>query len=133
GVFADNIANDNGDMVHDISIDTGAALSTDNLFSAEAVADAAQTMGDEKRVFNLIVMHSVIHTRLGKQQLIDYRPDAEGKLWYEYYQGFRIIVSDQVPVIQGANKTMYHTYLFGPNAIGWAESPVAKPVGVEED
>lgn len=133
GVFADNIANDSGDMVHDISIDTGLALTADNLFSAEAVMDTAQTMGDAKRVFNLIVMHSVIHTRLAKQQLIDFRPDAEGKGWWEYYQGYRIIVSDKVPVIQGANKTMYHTYLFGPNAIGWAESPVAVPVETDPD
>lgn len=131
GVLADNIANDAGDMVKDISIDTAAALTADNLFSAEAVMDAAQTMGDAKQVLKLIVMHSVVNTRLSKLDLIDFRPDSEGKNWHSYYQDFRVVVSDKMPVIVGANKTMYHTYLFGPDAIGWAESPYVKPSEVE--
>lgn len=133
GVFADNIANDSGDMVSNISMDTGGTPAVTNLFSAEAVMDAAQTMGDAKRELKLIVMHSVVHTRLAKQDLIDFRPDSTGKLWHDYYEGFRVHVSDNVPVVQGANQTMYHTYLFGSDVFGWAESPVAKPSEVESE
>lgn len=131
GVIADNIANDGGDMVKNISMDTVGTPGASNLINAEAVMDAAQTMGDEKQTLNLIVMHSVVNTRLAKQDLIDFRPDSTGKGWLSYYMGYRVLVSDQTPVIQGANQLLYHTYLFGPNAMGWAESAVAKPVEVE--
>lgn len=127
GMFADNVANFGGDMVEDVSTDAGAPTN-DNLFHAEALMDAAQTLGDAKRDLKLIVMHSVVHTRLAKLDLIDFRPDSTGKLWHDYYEGFRIIVSDRLPVIQGTLNAHYHTYLFGSNVFGWAERPVAKPV-----
>ncbi len=133
GVFADNIANDAGDMVEDISMDTAGTPASTNLFSAEAAMDAAQTLGDAKRDLKLIVMHSVVHTRPAKNDLITFRPDSEGKNWHEYYMDWRVAVSDQVPVIQGANQLLYHNYLFGENAIGWAESAVAKPSEIESD
>lgn len=133
GVFADNIANDSGDMVKDISIDTAGTPAASNLFNAEAVMDTAQTMGDAKEALKLIVMHSVVSTRLDKLDLIDFRPDSTGKIMVPYYQGFRVHVSDRSTVIVGSNQTMYHTYLFGNDAIGWAESPVAKPVETDSE
>lgn len=131
GVIADNIANDSGDMVEDISSDSAAAVTAAELFSAEAVSAAAQTMGDAKRVLKLIIMHSVVHTRLTDLDLIDFRPDSTGSMWVNYYRDFRVHVSDNVPAIQGVNRVRYHTYLFGADAIGFAQHAVAKPVEVE--
>lgn len=128
GLFADNIANDSGDMVNDISLDTSAAIAAAELMSAEAVMDTAQTLGDAKQDLSLIVMHSVVNNRLAQLDLIDFRPDSTGKVWVPYYLDYRVVVSDQVPAIAGDERTMYHTYLFGSSALGWAESPVAKPV-----
>ncbi len=133
GVFASNAAYDGGDMIHDVSTDALGALSPDNLVSTEAIAAAVQTMGDAKRELNLIVMHSVVHTRLTNLQLIDFRPDADGTQWIETFQGYRIHVSDRVPVIPGANHFRYHNYIFGANAFGWAEHDVEKPVEVKSD
>lgn len=133
GVFADNIANDAGDMVLDVSTDAAGAPSADELFTTENVMDAAQTMGDAKRDLKLIVMHSVVHTRLSKNDLIDFRPDSESKGWVEYFQEYRVHVSDRVPAIAGANRVRYHTYLFGADVFGWAERDVAKPVEVDPD
>jgi hypothetical protein len=133
GVFADNIANDGGDMVEDVSIDTAAALTSANLISAEAVMDAAQTMGDAKSALKLLVIHSEVETRLAKDDLISFRPDSEGKVFVPYYLGYRVLVSDKVPAIMGANKVRYHNYLIGADALGWAESPVARPASVEQD
>lgn len=133
GVFADNVANDGGDMVKDISTDAGGAPTAGELFSAEAVMDAAQTMGDAKDALKLIVMHSVVQTRLAKNDLIDFRPDSEGKMFHPYFMNFRVHVSDRTTVVPGANRVRYHTYLFGANALGWAEHAPAKPVAVEED
>lgn len=132
GVFADNILNDGGDMVKDISV--GTAPATANLISAEAVMDAAQTLGDEKQALKLIVMHSVVNTRLAKQDLIDFRPDSDGKTWVPHYLGYRVHVSDNLPVINmGGGVVKYHTYLFGSDVFGWAEHAVEKPVETKSD
>lgn len=133
GVIASNVANNSGDMVEDISTDAVGAPAAAELFSAEAVLDAAQTMGDEKTKLQVLVMHSVVHTRLAKNDLIDYRPDSEGKVWHAYFMDYRVLVSDNVPAIAGTNRTRYHTYLLGSNALGWAESPPDMPVEVDRE
>lgn len=133
GVFADNVANDGGDMVKDISTDAVGAPAAGELISVEALMDAAQTMGDAKEALKLVVMHSAVETRLSKLDLIDFRPDSEAKgAWFKYYAGYRVHVSDQVPVIAGTNRVRYHTYLFGADAFAWAEHAPAKPVAVQE-
>jgi len=133
GAFADNVANDSGDMVNDISLDTAAAIAAAELFSADAVLDTAQTLGDEKQGLKLMAMHSVVQTRLAKDDLITFRPDSTGKTWHEYFMGYRLIISDQCPAIVGTNRTMYHTYMFGPDAMAWGESPVANAVATDTD
>lgn len=133
GVFADNAANDSGDMINDIATDGAGAIADAERFSSDAVSDTAQTMGDAKRDLGLIIMHSAIHTRLEKQQMITFRPDADGKVWHSFYKDYRIHVSDECPAIAGANRTTYHTYLLGTGALAWGESPVAKPVELDND
>lgn len=133
GVFADNIANDSGDMVNTIATDSADAVTSAELFSADAVIDTAQTMGDHKDKLAVIGMHSVVHSRLAKQQLIDYRMDAEGKMWWPYFMDYRVHVSDEYPAIAGTNRTTYWTVLYGAGALAFTESPVAKPVAVDTD
>jgi len=133
GVFADNVLNDGGDMVEDISIDTGATLTADELISAPAVMAAAQTMGDAKDQLKLLVIHSEVETRLAENDLISFRPDSTGTSFIPHYLNYRVLVSDKVPAIMGANKVRYHNYLIGADALGWAESAVARPVSVEQD
>lgn len=133
GLFADNIANDSGDMVNSIATDGAGAITSAELFSAEAVLDTAQTMGDAKNDLSLLAMHSVVHNRLAKNDLIDYRPDSTGKVWHAYFMDYQIVVSDKCPAVAGTNRTTYWTFLFGKDAMGWAESPVAKPVEVDSD
>lgn len=133
GVFADNILNDAGDMVEDISTDDAAAITADERISFEAVADTAQTMGDAKSALSLLVIHSEVETQLSKNDLIDYTPDSEGKLTVPTYAGKRVMVSDKVPAIAGTNRIRYWNFLIGANALGWAESPVAKPVEVDSE
>lgn len=133
GIFADNIANDAGDMVEDISNDSATAVAAAERISAEAVMDAAQTMGDAKSELKLLVIHSEVGTRLAKNDLIDFIPDSNGKLTIPTYLGYRVYESDKVPAIAGTNRIKYWNFLIGMDAFGWAESPVAKPVEVEED
>lgn len=133
GVFADNILNDAGDMVEDISSDSASAITAAERISFEAVADAAQTMGDAKSALSLLVIHSEVETQLSKNDLIDYKPDSEGKLTIPTYAGKRVLVSDKVPAIAGTNRIRYWNFLIGTDALGWAESPVAVPVEVDPE
>ena len=133
GVFADNITNDAGDMVEDISNDSASAITSAERISFEAVADAAQTMGDAKSALSLLVIHSEVETQLSKNDLIDYIPDSQGKLTVPTYAGKRVLVSDKVPAIAGTNRIRYWNFLVGANALGFAESPVAVPVEVEAE
>lgn len=132
GVFADNIANDGGDMVHSVYEDV-VTPTAGAFFTTESLMDAAQTMGDAKRDLNLIVMHSVIQTQLAKNDLIDFRPDSESDAWIPFFQGYRVHVSDRLPVVAGTNQPAYHTYLFGSNAMAFAEHDVAVPVEVDPE
>ena len=133
GVIADNVANDSGDMVNDIATDSASAETAAEWVSAEAVMDAAQTLGDKKSDLKLIVMHSVVQTRLAKLDLIDFRPDSYGTSFVPHYLDYRVHASDKVPAVAGSNRVTYHTYLFGEGALGWAESPVERPVSVDTD
>lgn len=128
GIIAENIANNGSDMCVVIGTDaTGAAVAAEKV-SANAILDAAQTMGDASDVLNTIIMHSVVYTNLAKQNLIDFIPDSEGKVHFPSYLGYRVVKDDGCPAVAGTNRLMYHTYLVGSNALGWAEVPPDVPV-----
>lgn len=133
GVYADNVANDAGDMVKDIGTDATGTATAAELISAEAILDAAQTMGDASDVLDTIVMHSVVYNRLAKQNLIDFIPDSEGRVRFPSYLGFRVIKDDGVGKTTGVNRTKYHTYLVGKDALAFTEVPVDVPVAVERE
>ena len=127
GVFADNVTNDSSDMVHDITGETGAAA----LISAEAILETKQTMGDRADGLSLLIMHSRLFTNLQVLNLIDFIPNSRGEVNIPTYLGYRVLVSDTVPVIPDGSDFFYHTYLLGPGVLGWAEVPFEPGVEVE--
>lgn len=133
GVFADNLANDSHDLIHDISIADGNNAADSNLIGASAVIDAcALTLGDMADKLTAICMHSVPFSRLQKLNLIDFIPDSDGKVNIPTYLGKRVIVDDGCPTAAGGSSgTVYTTYLFGSGAIARGEG--AAPVPVETD
>lgn len=137
GVFADNVANDSSDMVNDDSNDSASPVTAAELISAENVLDTAQTMGDAKDALSLIIMHSDVQTRLQKLNLIDYIPDSEGRVRFQSYLGYRIIVDDNVRKLTAGvdttNRNKYWTYLVGQGAVAWAEVPTAMPAEVKRE
>jgi hypothetical protein len=133
GVFADNAANDGGNMRVVIGNDLASAVTDAERVSAEAVIDAAQTMGDSQEDLALLMMHSVIYTRLKKQNLIDFIPDSEGRVRFATYLGYRIVVDDNCPAVAGSNRILYSTYLVGMGAIAFAEVPPPMPVEVDRE
>jgi hypothetical protein len=131
GVYLDNVANDAGDMVRNIGTDTNSTPGAAELISADAVLDAKQTMGDAAEDLAVIIMHSVVYTRLQKQNLIDFIPDARGEIQFPTYLGYRVVVSDKVKTVAGTYRTYYFTYLIGRDAIGFEEQPLAESPTVE--
>jgi hypothetical protein len=131
GVFADNAANDSGDMILDIGSDSSGGVTAAELISAEAIIDCKQTMGDAADSLDVLIMHSVAYSRLQKLNLIDFIPDARGEIQFPTYLGYRVVVDDNVRKVAGSNRTKYWTYLVGAGAIAWGESPVSVPVEVD--
>jgi hypothetical protein len=128
GVIANNISANGSDMCVVIGTDAVGAPAAAEKVSANAILDAAQTMGDASDVLDTIIMHSVVYTNLAKQNLIDFIPDSEGKVRFPSYLGYQVVKDDGCPAVAGTNRIMYHTYLVGKNAMGWAEVPPDVPV-----
>jgi hypothetical protein len=121
GVIADNVANDSGDYVNDIS---GASF-VDGVtnFSAEAFLDASVTMGDSMEDLTAVMVHSVVYNRMQKNNLIDFIPDSTGRINIPTFLGREVLVDDGVP----RTGNVYDTWLFGGGStrlgIGEAKVP----------
>jgi hypothetical protein len=127
GILTDNAANDSGDMVKDISIDTVDALTDDNLISAEAVIMAQGTMGDQQDRFVGIGVHSVLYTKMKLQNLIEFIPSSDGKGRIPTYLGMQLVVDDALPATAGTNKIIYTSVLFTAGAFALGRGRVINP------
>jgi hypothetical protein len=127
GVIADNAANDNGDMIVDISGETGA----DAIISADAVLTAKQQLGELAGAFTTIQMHSIQHTNLQRQNLIAYLRDSDTNSLISFYQSYRVEVSDNMPIDNtDPENPIFFSFLYGPNAIGYGVGEPATPFEV---
>jgi len=107
GVIADNTANNSGDYQYNVS---GASF-VDGVtnFTAEAFIDACLTMGDSMEDITTMVVHSVVYSRMQKNNLIDFIPDASGLINIPTFLGRQVIVDDGMP----RSGSVYDTWLFG--------------------
>lgn len=117
GLLADNVANDSGDMVTNIATDAALPILAPELVSNDAILDAQQTAGDHQAGFSAIAMHSVVYSRLRKQQLIDFIRDADNNTLFQMYGNLRVIVDDSLSAVAGSNRVTYTTVIFGNGAI----------------
>ena len=110
GVFA---AENMAEKVHDITAEEGEAA----LINGRTFIDATQKMGDAKDLLTGVMIHSAVEAYLAKNDLIEYRPESEGKIEIPYFMGKRVIVDDAMPfdTTTGAGVA----YLFGQGAIAW--------------
>lgn len=128
GVIADNAANDSADYVNDVS---GASF-IDGLtnITAEAVNNAALTLGDSMDDLTGMIVHSVVYTRMLNNNLIDFIPDSQnpaaGRI-ATYLNKFEVIVDDNMP----ATGNVYDTWLFGAGAAQLGVGTPSVPVEVE--
>lgn len=108
GLLLDNIANDSGDMLYG----DGTAPVDENV-----ILDGFATLGDAAELgTGVMIVHSKVAFVLRKAQLIDSIPSAQNPaVNFEYFQGVRMLVSDQVPVMNnGSNNTCVSILATGP-------------------
>jgi len=127
GILADNVANDGGDMLISVATDVRGAVTDAERISANVVLSAKQTMGDHAGSLSTIAMHSAIFTRLQRQNLIVYIPNARGEVTIPSYLGYTVLVDDSLPAVMGTDRITYTCILFGAGAWGWANGKVNVP------
>ena len=123
GVIADNIANDSGDLVVDISVDNAASATSANKISAVKTIQAVMKQGDRFNEITAIAVHSAVYQTLVENDLIDYVQDSASSISMPTYMGLRVVVDDDLPAIAITGGYKYHSYLFKAGAIAFAENP----------
>lgn len=131
GILADNIANDASDMVIDVATDGAGAVGDAERISATVLIDAMQTLGDHKDTVSILAVHSAVHARLQKQQLISYIRDADNNVMFETYMGKRLIIDDSLPAVAGTNRVTYTCVLYAPGVIIGADARVMVPSEID--
>lgn len=136
GILADNVANDSGDLVHDISGATNADVSATTKFSAAAVIAATAGLGDAMDNLTSIAVHSDIYRAMLNADLISFIPDSQGRP-IRTYRGLAVVVDDGLPFTAagGALDTdaapSYTSVLFGRGAVGFGMAAPRIAAGTE--
>jgi hypothetical protein len=131
GILADNVANDDSDMVVSVATDAAGDVTDAEKISADVIIDARQTAGDHKGGFAAIAMHSVVHATLEKQQLIEDVRDADNNTLFQVYNNMRVVLDDSLPAIAGTNRITYTSILFGAGAWVAGEGRVQTPSEID--
>lgn len=135
GVYNDNVASDDGDMVLDLSSDDN-TVTEDNLMSASAMISASLTMGDRMGRLTALAVHSIVYGQMLRNDLIEFIPDSQGKLTIPTYMGKTVIVDDGMPIIGGDGTGVAYKYLsivFGAGAFGYGAGTPKVPFEVERE
>ena len=122
GILYSNVANNAGDMVLDISGQTGTAAN----FSATAVINTAATLGDRLEDIKVIAMHSKVYTEALINDEVQFIPSSLGQP-ISTYRGMATLIDDNLTVANG----VYLTVLFGAGAVGFGTSAPRAGLGTE--
>lgn len=135
GVFADNAAAPTGtdthtlnDMTRDVSGTSYAAGGTS--FTTGAFIDACATMGDSLQELGMIMVHSVVYTRMVKNNLISFIRDSTNTMDIPTFMGREVVVDDSMPIVSAG---VFETWIYGTGVwqLGYGSSKV--PVEVFRD
>lgn len=125
GVLAQNVASDSGDMLLDITGETGDAAK----FSAAAVIDAAGTLGDQLEDLTGIAMHGDVYRAALKADLIDFVKPSEGGMALPTFRGLAVVQDDSMPYDDVTGD--YTTAIFGNGCFGYGMSAPRFAEGTE--
>jgi hypothetical protein len=131
GVLASNIANNGGDMVHDVS--TTGTVSSGNLFTRGNFSKALFTLGDAFDDIAAIAVHSTVYNDIFDSNGIEYIQPSEGSVRIPTYQNKILIVDDGMPVITEAGKPpKFVSILFGHNVFAFGDGAPIDPIAVSK-
>jgi hypothetical protein len=130
GVYNDNVADNAGDMVVNISVTTGTPADT-NRFNADTFIDAAMTSGDDLDAYVAIAVHSIVYGRMIKNNLIVYVADSDERLVIPTYMGKRVIVDDGMPTFGTGITRQYLSILFAAGAFAYGNGSPKVPEEVQ--
>jgi len=131
GVITSNVANNSGDMVVNVALETlvGAVKFDGNLF-----VDGQATFGDTLGVVAGIAMHSDTYFHLLKTDNISFLRESQGEAKIETYRGLRVLVDNKLPKVAGTTSGFkYTTYLFGTGAFGYGQGSAPVPTETDRD
>jgi len=125
------------DLLNNISV-SGSVAGAANKFSAEALLDTFQLLGDGKTNITALAVHSYIHTQMQKQNLIDYTPDSEANIGFGTYMGKTLLVDDGLTITPGNDgggndQPAYDTIAFAPGAFQLGFGNPRVPVETERE
>lgn len=114
GVIADNVANDSGDLVNDVSGNSGSA----SYISDDAIIDAESLLGENGGIspdnsmgnFSAVLMHPKTRAYLKKLDLIDEVPISGQLRTLSMYQN-KMVIEDRNATLA---TDVYSTYLLKP-------------------
>lgn len=128
GVFADNVANDNGDLVLDISGETGDGAILDK----NTINLAAQLLGDRKTELTAIAMNSAAETFLaGLDTNAGLYRASDGPATLSKYNGRDIFIDDNCAY--NPSTKVAEIFLFGKGAVANATVPTEVPFETGRD
>lgn len=139
GVFADNVANDAGDMTVNVAGALNSNISAATKLSGDVFIDAQATFGDALGRISGVAMHSAVYANLKKIDNISFVKQSEGNLEIERYRGLPIVIDDKCPFTPRAGAAAgdaaprYTTYLFGDGAIGMGQGGAPVPTETDRD
>jgi hypothetical protein len=135
GVLLSNVANNNSDMVVDISAAaTDAPVSIDGVsytdpgFTRDAVISAAGTIGDRSSDFRAIAMHSATFRKAQRNNEIEFVRDSDNNIMFASYAGLACVVDDSLAMPTAG---VYLSVLFGAGAVGFADGNPTTGFGIE--
>ena len=118
GVFANNATvTDAYHTQNDMTVNVSGAsftLGTTN-FTAESFIDATVTLGDSMADLSMLCVHSIVYSRMLKNNLIDFIQDSVNgqAVRIPTFLGRELVVDDGMPFSSG----IFETWLFGRGAI----------------
>lgn len=120
GVIADNMVNDSGDLVNDIT--TTGTVGTSHKISSSAVINTIAKLGDATEDITAIAMHSTPYFVLVAANLITFEPTSAQDLGFGTYLGKTVIVTDELTADTDGSNRVYWTILFKRGAFLYGES-----------
>lgn len=135
GIVADNVDNDDSDMVVDFAVEDSDNQTASTRFNRDSFVEAVYTMGDAAAEnVSAIAVHSAVMSQMVKNDDIVYIPDSQGQLTIPTYMGARVIVDDGLPAVAGSTSGFkYTSVIFGQGAFGYGVGSPETPAEVERE